>query len=169
MSEYEELVMSSRAWVNRQDRTKSDLETVIKHFARWCEIPAERVRYLRWDETMKVFTAASDDTFSFSQACHFDRETGDWGVGVSISLRDSAMGAYAKVAFTVRLKAVNEVNSTLTFGDLKPQTLNLQASGWGDVLFPAAIESLKKSFGTPNAKSQIGFNISLSADPEITT
>lgn len=175
MSQYEELVAVSRAWVLRQDRAKDDLEKVIEHFVSYCGIPPDRVRYLRWDETRQVFTAKSDEVFSFSQACRVDNKTDEFSVCVCISLGHSGMGSHAKVTLVVRIKAVDELNSILTFGWLEPKTLNLQRSGWGNELFPAALETLKDSFdlskpqpAREEAKKRIGFPISMSSDPQTT-
>jgi hypothetical protein len=167
MSYYEELVAVSRAWVNRQERLKADLESVIRRFVKHCGIPEDKVRYLRWDNDLQIYIARADEVFSFYQACHHYRDTGEWGVGVSISLGHSAMGSYAKVAFTVRLKAINEASSKLTFGELKPQTVKLHSNGWGDTLIPEAMESLKSGFeNATNERPPIGFSLSTSLDPE---
>jgi hypothetical protein len=169
MSAYDEIATFSRAWVNRQNEAKLALEGVIKHFIKWCEIPSDRVQFLPWDDAKKVFTAKSSDLDSLSQACHFFNETNEWGVGLSIYLAPrGGMGSSAKVAFTVRVKA-DDANFTVTFGSLKPQKTNLASASWCDDFFAAAVESLKASFTTSNIKSQIGFNPSLSSDPQITT
>jgi hypothetical protein len=163
MSAYDDLYSLAQDWVTRQDKAKTALEEVIKHFVKYCGIPHDRVRYLPWNEAMQVFSAKSSETFSFSQACHFDNAKDEWAVGVSISLATPGVTgrAHAKVGFTVRVKG-NESDFSLTVGSLKPQTVPYGASGWGQALFDAAIDGLKKSFTNPSAKGTIGFGVELS-------
>lgn len=163
MSAYDDLYSSAQDWVARQNKAKSALDEVINHFVKYCGIPYDRVRYLPWNDAKQVFSAGPDDTFAFFQACHFDGVKDEWAVGVSISLATPGITgrAHANVAFNVRVKG-NDSDFILTFGALKSQTVPYGASGWGQALFDAAIDSLKETFTTPKAKDAIGFRVELS-------
>jgi hypothetical protein len=162
LSGYDDLYSLAQDWIARQEKAKTALEEVIKHFVKYCGNPFDRVRYLAWSDAKQTYSARGDETFAFFQACHFDNMKDEWSVGVSISLATPGISgrAHAKVAFTVRVKG-NDSDFVLTFGLLKPQTVPYGASGWGQALFDAAIDDLKRTFTNPNTKGTIGFGVEL--------
>jgi hypothetical protein len=80
MSAYDDIYSVAQDWVARQEKAKSALEEVIKHFVKYCGIPHQQIRYLPWNDAKQVFSARADETFAFFQACHFDGAKDEWAV-----------------------------------------------------------------------------------------
>jgi hypothetical protein len=163
MSVYEEIATASETWVEHQEKAKQVLEEIVTRFVDYCEIPSDRLRYLPWDEGKKLFAAKGDEVSSLSDACHYDKQAQEWGVGLSIAFAAPGTGPRAKVAFPVRVAPAGS-DFMVRFGSLKPLTTASEAAKSSEEFFADAVGTLKSCFTTPNSRNENGFTVVLDFD-----
>jgi hypothetical protein len=130
MTPYEEFVAASEEWMRLQNEARLVLEGVVAGFLQFCQIPVDRIRFMPWDEKLKVFTANQNQILPLSHSVGFNNQSDEWDVGLSISNSNRGEAPRANVAFPIIVKAADNHKFMVSFGDQTPQLADLNLTSW---------------------------------------
>jgi hypothetical protein len=150
-SRYEHLVQvakqAEQTWIDRNNRVQNFVGQFLNKFARYCEMPAERLRLLPWIEEAKVFQAKADEVYGITQAIHYDEEMEEWGVGVCILL--TAPKSFPRQTVTAGL-FIKEKDYTflVRMGTGRAsENIDLNVQSQCESFFDAVLKQLSGAFG----------------------
>jgi hypothetical protein len=176
MSKYDEMCaaadLARKEWIDVRQRCWNYLALFMKGLKDYCEIPADRVTYLRWNglkgEERDYARADGGGSFTLPGAAEFDEDDGFWHLGVHITLRPPGHFPPTAVSFVLCVK-VQKGQSILKIGiDGKECQVDPSEPAQAQAFYDRVLEDVKRSFLEPNSSKHksIGFTMGSEACPE---
>jgi hypothetical protein len=171
-SKYEEMCDVARTartnWSAHHQRCRQYMASLVVGMLKYCEVPSERVRYLRWNREEETFSEPEKGNYFFPSAMVFD-DAGDCRLGLSFVLTPpeerfseqwAAFGLYL-------FEKAGKVHAQL--GLNKPMPIDLNDTAQCNKFYDVVVDSIKRAFTEPQkpGAASIGFKrSSLATDEE---
>ena len=156
-TKYEELCTASKEWIDRISRAQGYLLELQRAFVAFCQIPPDRIEYLKWrgpDQPTK-YSRRDEPGRKYSPvaAAQFDDDTGQWRLGILLLL-----SARSEIFFAFRVSERNgKAAVEIREGDA-PMLVDVQNPGECVTIFDAIVNQIKTALREGKG-SKLGFQL----------
>lgn len=153
-----------RSWLEARQRSWQYAATLVKELCSYCEIPNDRIAFLRWNgatgEDCVYQHPENGGRYFLPVAMRYNDETGFWHLGLSIVF-DNVQSVF--FAFCVADRDGRQVVKIGHDGNAKP--IDAANPNQRNEFYDGIIEAVMQCYRDGKSSKRIGFSIAAQTDP----